>query len=218
MSEPKELSMDRTIDAITDWQGAMGDLYTDRHEPTPAMLEVRRAFWLRILKLLPVNGPESVIEVGANVGLNLRALRSLLPRAKLYAIEPNQKAAYRLINDQVADEVRAMGAEGMAELGTGFIDLAFTMGVLIHIPPERLIVSCRQIHRVAKRWILCAEYFSQKPREIEYRWQTGRLWARDFGSFWLENFPDLKVVDYGFAWKPVTGLDDVTWWLFEKRA
>ena len=45
-----------------------------------------------------------------------------------------------------------------------------------------------------------------------------RLFKRDFGGFWLDNFPDLQVVKYGFSWKRLTGLDNLTWWVFEKRA
>jgi hypothetical protein len=33
---------------------------------------------------------------------------------------------------------------------------------------------------------------------------------------WLDLYQDLKPVAYGFFWKPVTGVDDATWWLFEK--
>ena len=44
-----------------------------------------------------------------------------------------------------------------------------------------------------------------------------RLFKRDFGGLWLDTCPDLRVVAYGFAWKRLTGLDNLTWWLFEKR-
>ena len=42
------------------------------------------------------------------------------------------------------------------------------------------------------------------------------MFKRDFGGFFLEHFPDWRVLDYGFAWKQLTGLDNLTWWLFEK--
>ena len=59
--------------------------------------------------------------------------------------------------------------------------------------------------------------FSDKPVETPYRDHSDVLFKRDFGGFWLDNFPHLRVVSYGFAWKRVTGLDNLTWWLFEKR-
>ena len=55
-----------------------------------------------------------------------------------------------------------------------------------------------------------------KPETIPYRGHTEALFKRDFGSFWLDCFPDLRVLDYGFFWKRLTGLDNLTWWLFEK--
>ena len=52
---------------------------------------------------------------------------------------------------------------------------------------------------------------------IPYRGQEGLLFKRDFGGLWLDSFPSLRTVAYGFAWKRVTGVDNLTWWLFEKR-
>ena len=72
------------------------------------------------------------------------------------------------------------------------------------------------MYRVSNRYIVCIEYFSDKPEEIEYRGQSGMLWKRDFGSFWMEQHPDLKLLDYGFFWRRATGLDNLTWWLWEK--
>ena len=51
-----------------------------------------------------------------------------------------------------------------------------------------------------------------------YRGEEGLLFKRDFGAFWLENFPDLKPVSFGFSWKPLSGLDNMNWWVFEKNS
>ena len=99
----------------------------------------------------------------------------------------------------------------------GAVDMAFTSGVLIHIHPDQLPASIEEIHRVARRYIVCIEYFSDKPEMIPYRGHDDRLFKRDFGGLYLDRFPDLQLLDYGFAWKRVTGLDNLTWWLFEKR-
>ena len=42
------------------------------------------------------------------------------------------------------------------------------------------------------------------------------LFKNDFGSLYLDSFPDLKLVDYGFFWRRTTVMDDITWWLFRK--
>jgi spore coat polysaccharide biosynthesis protein SpsF len=160
--------------------------------------------------------PESILEIGANLGINLRALRALTA-ARLFAVEPNDKARSILVKDGIvaATDVRS-GVASAIDFGDDAVDLAFTSGVLIHIHPDDLLVSLREIYRCSKRWIVCVEYFSDKIEMIPYRGHNDRLFKRDFGSFWLDNFPKLRPVAYGFAWRRVTGLDNLTWWLFEK--
>ena len=97
------------------------------------------------------------------------------------------------------------------------VEFVFTIGVLIHIAPDDLLASCREMFRVSSQYVACAEYFNPTPVEIDYRGHRGVLFKRDFGAFWLDNFPELELVDYGFLWKRATGLDDLTWWLFCKH-
>jgi hypothetical protein len=76
-----------------------------------------------------------------------------------------------------------------------------------------------RLHAWSSRYILMGEYFSRTPQMIEYRGEADRLFKRDFGKLFAENF-DVAVLDYGFLWGhqyEVAGFDDITWWLFEKR-
>lgn len=199
------------------WRGEFGDAYVDRNAIDAAMIAARTASWSEILKTVAGAPPQSILEVGANIGLNLRALRRLSP-ATFYALEPNEKARERLVADQVVDKDKAMdGLASKIPLKDGAVDLAFTAGVLIHIHPDNLLASISEIHRVARRYIVCIEYFADKPTEIPYRGHTEALFKRDFGGFYLDNFPKLKVVDYGFFWSRLTTLDNLTWWVFEKQ-
>lgn len=199
------------------WRGEFGDAYTDRNASHAGHLRARVAMWAPIMACLVGAPPASILEVGANVGNNLRALRQL-SGAEFFALEPNAKARQKLVDDGVvpATNVRD-GFAASIDLPAGAVDLAFTSGVLIHIHPDDLLASCREIHRVARRYVVCIEYFSDRAEEINYRGHAERLFKRDFGGFWLDNFADLKVVNYGFAWKRLTGLDNLTWWVFEKR-
>ena len=160
--------------------------------------------------------PDSCLEVGANVGINLTALQKLYPM-EAYALEPNAKARQILVLDRVlpADHVLD-GTVERIDLADDSIDLVFTSGVLIHVAPEHLEAGCREMHRVARRYLLTIEYFASEPEEKTYRGETGLLFKRDFGAFWLELFPTLSVIDYGFFWRHATGLDNLTWWLFAK--
>jgi spore coat polysaccharide biosynthesis protein SpsF len=199
------------------WRGEFGDAYVDRNAVDPAMLAARTASWSEILKTVAGAPPQSILEVGSNIGLNLRALRRLSP-ATFYALEPNEKARERLIGDQVVDKDRVLnGLASKIPLADGAVDLAFTAGVLIHIHPDNLLASMREIHRVSRRYVVCIEYFADKPTEIPYRGHSEALFKRDFGGYYLDNFPDLKVVDYGFFWSRLTTLDNLTWWIFEKK-
>lgn len=193
------------------WKGDIGDAYVDRSLASPAT----DAQLARVLaSILGDRDPASVLDVGCNVGRTLRALRHITT-AELHGVEPNDKA-------------RAIAADlGIAEIhdgdtrslpyADGAVELVLTMAVLIHVPDADLEASYRELHRVSSRWILTMEYFSQSPQQVRWRDQTDVLWKRDFGGLWLDWFPELRLDSYGFLWKRATGIDDVTWWLFEKR-
>lgn len=198
------------------WRGAFGDDYTDRLAPTEDRVRAATRWWARILQPLAAAMPGSILEVGANVGINLRAL-GRLTGAELHAVEPNGRARARLVGDGVVISERVHdGTAGAIPLPDRAVDMAFTSGVLIHVAPEDLPAALAEIDRVARRWVLAIEYFAQKPEAIPYRGRDGLLFKRDFGRAWLEHAPQLRVVECGFLWKPVWGADDVTWWLFEK--
>ena len=132
-------------------------------------------------------------------------------------LEPNDAAREILKTNLKINKKNIFDASANSlPLDSSSIDLVFTSGVLIHIAPEDLYISCSEIYRVSSKYIVCVEYFNQTPVELSYRGHDGVLFKRDFGSFWIENFPNLKVLDYGFFWKPVTGLDNLTWWIFRK--
>jgi len=199
------------------WRSVFGDAYSDRNTACAEQLRSRVALWSQILAHTIVAPPASILEVGANLGINLQALRALT-HARFFAVEPNDRAREMLVRDHVVAvaDVRG-GTAASIDFPDGVAELAFTSGVLIHIHPDHLLASMKEIHRCAARWIACIEYFSDRAEMIPYRGHDDRLFKRDFGGFWLDSFPNLQVVAYGFAWKRVTGLDNLTWWLFEKR-
>ena len=206
----------REFSPLTAWTGAFGDAYTERNAAGKAQVERRVDMWRRVLRPLSAQPPESCLEVGANVGINLRALQAICT-IEMHALEPNAKAREVLIRDRVvrADHVLDGTVERIG-LADESIDLVFTSGVLIHVGPERLEAACREMHRVARHYLLTIEYFASEPETKTYRGREGLLFKRDFGAFWLDLFPTLALVDYGFFWKRATGLDNLTWWLFAK--
>ncbi len=198
------------------WKGQFGDDYVVRGRATEEIVGVTARAFAEVLSHLEDSPPASILEVGANVGINLRAISGLTD-AELYAVEPNANAREQLAADKVVPPERLFDAVATKlPLDDGAVDLAFTSGVLIHVPPEDLEAAYGEIHRVAARYILCIEYFSPKPVEIPYRGHEGMLFKRDFGGMWLDLFPTLEPVANGFFWSRTTGLDDLNWWLFRK--
>jgi spore coat polysaccharide biosynthesis protein SpsF len=207
------LTNQRPIEA---WSGAFGDAYVERNRADDARITQRKTMWRTILPSMQDAPPKSVLEIGANVGINLRALQDLSD-AKLYALEPNGKARNVLQADNVvpADNILA-GTAGRIDLPDAYVDLVFTSGVLIHVSPDQLPAAYREMHRVSARYLLTIEYFAAEPEEKLYRGHEGLLFKRDFGALWLDMFPELQIADYGFFWRPATGLDNLTWWLLRK--
>lgn len=92
------------------------------------------------------------------------------------------------------------------------------MGVLIHINPDQLLDHMKKMFEYSKKYVLMGEYFNRTPVSLEYQGEKDKLFKRDFGKLFLENFK-VKVLDYGFLWGQIydpAGFDDITWWLFEK--
>ncbi len=201
---------------IDAWKGEFGDDYLTRNRATEEAVDnVARAF-TEIFAHMKDSPPASILEVGANIGINLRALTRLTD-AQLFAVEPNARAREQLVVDKVVPGDRAFDAMATKlPLDDGAADLVFTSGVLIHVPPENLETAYGEMHRVAARYVLSLEYFSQAPVSIPYRGHEGLLFKRDFGGMWLDLFPALEPVANGFFWRRTTGLDDLNWWLFRK--
>jgi pseudaminic acid biosynthesis-associated methylase len=202
--------------ALHAWSGEFGDRYTERNAASADAVRGRVRVWGEVFRKIVGDMPKSALEVGPNVGLNLQGIKALAPM-ELWGIEPNPAARERLVADGVLPADRVMEGFGHSiPLADKSVDLAFTAGVLIHVDPSLLEQTLREIHRVSAKYVFCAEYFSPKAETIAYRGETDLLFKNDFGSLYLDMFPDLVLVDYGFFWRRTTVMDDCTWWLFRK--
>lgn len=160
---------------------------------------------------------QSVLECGCNIGRNIDFLNAVLPNASKSIIEISTPA-FDQVTKQHTLAHAFNGAIEDSHLPSTF-DLVFTIGVLIHIHPDNLLANMRKMFEYSNQYILIGEYFNRTPVMIEYQGQRDRLFKRDFGKLFLENFA-VEWVDYGFLWGHVydkAGFDDITWWLFRKR-
>lgn len=195
------------------WSGQGGTDYIGRNKRIDT--SSRLHFFSRVLRRAP--GVASVLELGANIGLNLHALHALLPEAHIEAVEINPDAAASL--RRLPFLAQAHQASLLSFTPSRAFDLVFTRGVLIHIEPARLPDVYDLMHRASSRYLLVAEYFNPKPVEVTYQGREGLLFKRDFAGELLDRFPDLALVAYDFIYRrdPVAPADDITWFLLEKR-
>lgn len=196
------------------WAGQFGDEYSRRVEGDD-ILAAYTAMHANILRHARDIG--SVLEFGANTGLNLQAYRRLLPKAELSAIELNPTAVEVLRGNP---EIKNVYHQSILEFEPDYQrDLVLIKTVLIHINPDALSKVYDRLYKASQRYICVAEYYSPTPVTVEYRGHDERLFKRDFAGEILDRFPDLKLVDYGFVYHRdnTFPIGDVNWFLMERQ-
>ena len=199
------------------WAGEFGTEYSDRNVGANILASNIALFAYIFKRTLKLN---SVIEFGANIGLNLRALDLLYPGQEQVAVEINEAAAKK-INDALPNSKvfnLAISDFDSGMLSNGPCDLALIKGVLIHINPDQLKMVYKKLYESTNKFILICEYYNPKPDTVSYRGHSDKLFRRDFAGEMLDIYSDLKLVNYGFAYHRDTSFpqDDLTWFLLEK--
>lgn len=196
------------------WAGKFGTDYIGRNE-SAELLASNLNFFSGALS--NAGRIDSCVEFGANIGMNLRALKLLFPQMTQKGIEINPDAAAVLAS--LIGEQQVFRGSIFDYQTAEPADLALIKGVLIHINPEMLGVTYRKLYDASRRWVLVCEYYNPSPTVIPYRGHTDRLFKRDFAGEMLDMFSDLRLVDYGFAYRrdPAFPQDDITWFLLEKK-
>lgn len=196
------------------WAGNFGADYIQRNKGQ-SLLASNLQFFSKALD--QARGVKSCIEFGANIGMNLQALKLLRPEIDLHAIEINEEAVEVLRQLVPPDQVHSTSILDFKPARQW--DLALIKGVLIHINPEQLSVVYDGLSRACGRYLLVAEYYNPSPVAIPYRGHKDRLFKRDFAGEILDRHPQFTLVDYGFSYHrdPDFPQDDITWFLMEKR-
>lgn len=180
---------------LSHWQGQFGVDYTDRNHVDSA---TRVDGFNRMLHGLDI---KSVLEVGCNRGHNLDALASLGYTAS--GIEPGGYA--RALAREQGLDAHDGTLYDIPYLDRSF-DLVFTSGVLIHVPPERLLEGLAEMCRVTSRYLLCVEYHAAADTELRYRGLDEMLWCRDHGAL-LGRLHGFTVIRSGPAPKGFDGAE-----------
>lgn len=200
------------------WREDFGNAYIDRNRD-PQLIKNNEALFRKALLPMFYTTPMRVIEFGANIGLNIHALRRIAPFAtcEFSAVEPNEKAADELRKIDGVNVYQTSMQDSDEPWGKGY-DLAISKGVLVHVHPDELLHAYTALYRASRRYILLCEYQNPTPVEVNYRGHSGRLWKREFAGEMLEFFPDLAISSYHFAWKfdPYAPQDDLFCVLLER--
>lgn len=195
------------------WAEEFGNNYIGRNN-SPQLLASNLNFFIKALN--QAGKINSCVEFGANIGMNLKALKLLYPLIQLNGIEINNQASKEL-EKFIGDKNVFKGS--IYDYSDNFqADLSLIKGVLIHINPEMLDIVYEKLYNSSKNFILIAEYYNPKPVSISYRGHENKLFKRDFAGEFLNKYPTSKLIDYGFCYKGDDAFpqDDITWFLIKK--
>ena len=195
------------------WAEEFGNKYIDRNKSN---ISIASKCVLLSKIINRTRNVVSVIEYGANIGLNLRALKFILPQCEIAALEINSKAVKELKRWGGANEVFQ---DSILEFRTNRKwDMVLVSGVLIHINPDWLPEVYNLLAQTSEKYVVIAEYYNPTPVTISYRGNEDRLFKRDFAGEMMDLHPEFNLLDYGFTYHrdPNFPRDDVTWFLLEK--
>ena len=194
------------------WAGDFGNEYVHRNDGED-LVSANIAVFSDILKY--ATDVKSVVELGCNRGLNLRALSRINKNIELCGYEINESAA------KIASELNIAEIHNKTIIPPIIVekkyDLSFTKGVLIHINPDELKNVYQNLYNLSSRYIVVCEYYNPSPVSVSYRGNSDKLFKRDFAGELIDQF-DLELVNYGFLYSRDNRFTacDSTWFLLKK--
>jgi spore coat polysaccharide biosynthesis protein SpsF len=195
------------------WAKEFGDSYISRNQ-SAKLLASNVFLFADIFSSIDVV-PKTFLEIGANIGMNVRAIQTLSPEAQFTGIEINKEAC-KILAETGCHVVESSIIDAQI---TSKFDFVFSKGVLIHLAPDQLQSTYRKMYEWSNRFILIAEYYNPVPVAISYRGNADRLFKRDFAGEFLDLFQNVKLRDFGFAYhRGIYPQDDINWFLLEKTS
>lgn len=208
-----ENRIQRLTKQMKEWLGDFGRDYTDRNSCSFEELDksyldvfgVNRSD-LNLEFVGGIDRSANVLEVGANIGLQLQGLQRMGFR-NLYGIEL-QWYAVEMSKSRTKNINLIQGNAFDIPFKDGCFDLVFTSGVLIHISPTDTATILEEIYRCSKKFIWGFEYYSPDYVSVRYRGKDSLLWKANFVGIYLRQFPDLRLVKERFLkWRNSENVD-----------
>ncbi len=196
------------------WKNRYAKSYREKNSAFNVELGVEG--WEIMLK--GIDGMNNILECGSNIGRNIGFLEKIYPNVEKTIIELSPDA-FEIVTQKYPVINSFNGPILESNYRKGSFSLVFTIGVLIHINPNDLLDTMQRMYDYSNEYILIGEYFNRTPVMIEYQGEQNKLFKRDFGKMFIDNF-NVELVDYGFLWGYIydsAGFDDITYWLFKKK-
>ena len=129
-----------------------------------------------------VLGAKKILEAGCNIGNNLRSFPLDL---EVFGLDMNKKAL-EIAKSKFPSFNFKQGSLTKIPFDDNYFDLVFTRGVLIHIHPDDVNNTMRELLRVSKKWIFNLEYFGEDNKMIKWKRGDEMLWYRDVEKRWKD--------------------------------
>jgi SAM-dependent methyltransferase len=158
------------------WAGEFGDEYIKRNSNLPD----RSQFWNLIMHRYK---PKSFLEVGCNIGHNLRYVKAARPNIDLAGCDVNDQAIAILRAQHPgiwvdSGDIRALPYDNR------MFDMVACVGVLIHITNDvDLADAVYELFRVSERYVLIAEYYHDHWQMVDYHGYDNALRKGPFDKF-----------------------------------
>lgn len=211
MADSEELDDTRRLETL--WGGEFGDAWTDRNIDN--MYGIRKPVWDAMLARMTPR-PQRVLEVGVNVGGNLRWIAPELTPGNAYGVDINRHAL-DLIHDYVPDANVLVSSVTDLPFKDDFFDLVFSVGVLVAVPDDGVGAAMAEMARCSSRYVLFLEMYAPELTVIDHREIHRGLFKRDYEKAFPAAVPGVPLVGHGFLSKE-EGFDSLDWWLFDKHA
>ena len=194
------------------WSNKFGNDYVDRdnHDPIKSLNKLFQNIFLKNnLKI------SNFLELGPNIGNNIKSIRKIYPKSKVTAVEINKYACTKLNKFKNIEIINKPIIKFNSQKK---FDLVLIKNVLIHINPKTLDDVYKIMYKSSKKHICIIEYFNPSPVKVDYRGYKNKLFKRDFCREIMNKYKKLKLIDYGFVYKydPIYPCDNINWFLLKK--
>ena len=182
------------------WNSEFGDQYAARNAGAGGG---RAPFWSWHASRFTAT---RVLEIGCNVGANLRHFADHVEPSALWGVDVNETS---LVQARQALPFVNVAWANARELPfrDGWFDATISVAVLIHQPTETVGDAIDELVRCSRGFVTVIEYTAPEVVAVDYRGQVGAFFKRPFGELIAARHPELRLAHHQTITKN-DGFDD----------